>query len=195
MSEVVLALVWREIVEEGADAVPEAFSGSLTGFAQEVLELCEHHFDRVQVGAVGRQEEQRCSACFNERGGLGALVAGKIVEDDDVAGLELGHKILPDILGEDCPVHGLINDERGNDPVAGEPGEECGYFPVASRGIAANALSAWTASVASDHVRGDAGFVEEDQSLRAEGRLHRQPCLASFGHVRPKLLGGVNAFF
>ena len=76
MAEVVLALLWREVVEQRADAVPQAFAGAFSGFSQQVFEFGEDHLDRVEVGAVGRQEEQRCAAGRDEGGGFGPSVAG-----------------------------------------------------------------------------------------------------------------------
>lgn len=128
-------------------------------------------------------------------GGFCAFVAGQVVEDDDVAGVEFGHEILADILGEDRPVHRLIDDEGGDDAVAGEACEEGRDFPVPGRCIAPDPLSPWAAPIAPDHVGGDAGLVEEDQALGTERRLHRPPCLAPRDDVRPELLGGVDAFF
>ena len=39
-------------------AVPDGLDGSRGGFAQQVLELGEDLFDRVQVWRIFRQEEQ-----------------------------------------------------------------------------------------------------------------------------------------
>ena len=49
------------------------------------LELCESHFDRVEVGTVrGQVEQPRAFGLDGIFGGL-ALVGWKIVEDDDIA--------------------------------------------------------------------------------------------------------------
>jgi len=56
--------------------------------AQEQLELGEDLLDRIDVGAVGRQEQQLCS-CRSDRLAHGlAFVAAQIVHDDDVTGRE-----------------------------------------------------------------------------------------------------------
>jgi hypothetical protein len=62
------------------------------------LELCERHFDRIEVRARRRQEEELGSTLLEDSLGLYALVAGKVVEDHHVAllrrrgelGLEIG---------------------------------------------------------------------------------------------------------
>jgi len=50
-----------------------------------VLQLGEELLDRVEVGAVGRQEEHVRPGLANGAAGGLAFVAAKIVEDDDVA--------------------------------------------------------------------------------------------------------------
>jgi hypothetical protein len=61
------------------------------------LELCERHFDRIEVRAIRRQEEELGSTLLEDSLGLYALVAGKVVEDHHVALLrrrgELGLEI------------------------------------------------------------------------------------------------------
>jgi hypothetical protein len=63
------------------------------------LELCERHFDRIEVRAIRRQEEELGSTLLEDSLGLYALVAGKVVEDHHVALLrrrgELGHRLDP----------------------------------------------------------------------------------------------------
>ena len=50
--------MWWESVEQGADAPLRGFLGALGSLAQQVFELCEDLLDRVEVGAVGRQEQE-----------------------------------------------------------------------------------------------------------------------------------------
>ena len=50
-----------------------------------MLELGEELLDRVEVGAVGRQEEEMGAGGPDGAAGGLALVAAEIVEDDDVA--------------------------------------------------------------------------------------------------------------
>jgi len=58
-------------MEQSADALPCGFDRAFSGFSQEEFEFGEDLFDRVEVGAVGRPEQQ-----------LGALP----FHDDDVTG-------------------------------------------------------------------------------------------------------------
>ena len=51
------------------------------------LELGESHFDRVEIGTVGRQDENPCAFCPDCRLSGRAFVGGEIVEDDTHANL------------------------------------------------------------------------------------------------------------
>lgn len=69
---------------------PGVLDGSLLGLAHPMLDLGEGLLDRIEVGGVFRQEPQpRPGRRDGIADGLG-FVGTEIVEDDDVAGLEVG---------------------------------------------------------------------------------------------------------
>lgn len=74
--------------EHFADTPPCGLDATLVGFAQQGLEFGEHHLDRIEVGAVGRQEEQMGAGVADGVARRLALVAAEIVENDDIAGTE-----------------------------------------------------------------------------------------------------------
>ena len=47
-----------EVVEQIFDAPPRCFMGSFGGFAHQMFELGKDLLDGVQIGALGRQEQQ-----------------------------------------------------------------------------------------------------------------------------------------
>ena len=55
--------MWREGVEQLPYAFPSIFDGSLCRLSQEQLKLCEDLLDGIEIGAVGRQE-QELGACM-----------------------------------------------------------------------------------------------------------------------------------
>lgn len=76
----------REEIEQCADAFPCCLDRALGGLAQKQLEFGEDLFDRIEIGTVGRQEQQ-LGASRPDRPSHGlTLVAAEIVHDDDVAG-------------------------------------------------------------------------------------------------------------
>ena len=58
VDEVVRALGLREEVEELADLSPGGFDVTALSLAEEMFELGEDLFDRIEIGAVGRQEDE-----------------------------------------------------------------------------------------------------------------------------------------
>lgn len=54
------------------------------------------HLDRAQVRGVGRQELHGRALGFDQRDGLGVLVDGQVVEDDDVSRVEMRAQSLLD---------------------------------------------------------------------------------------------------
>ena len=65
--------------------VPETSDGALRSLAQDGLELGEGVLDRIEVGAVGQEEEEVRAGGLDQRPDLGSLVARQVVHDDDVA--------------------------------------------------------------------------------------------------------------
>ena len=59
--EVVSAFGGLEQVADLADCLPEGVDGPDGFGAQMGFEFCEGHLDRIEVGAVGRQEEDLCA--------------------------------------------------------------------------------------------------------------------------------------
>ncbi len=118
MSEVVGALLGTERLQEFSNASPCCFDGSFVCLSDECLELCEHHLDGIEVGAVGRQEEEMCTDVSDRIAGRLSLVASEIIEDDDVTGFECRDQTLPNPRGKSDAIDGTIEDERGNDAIA-----------------------------------------------------------------------------
>jgi len=84
--ELVLAFVRREEIADAPDLLPEGIDGPDSLGAEMGFRLCEGHFDRIEVGTVGRQEQDPgTSGLDGLLGGL-ALVGRQIVQNDDAAG-------------------------------------------------------------------------------------------------------------
>ena len=86
--------------------------------AQMRLELGECHFDRVEIGAVGRQEQEPCAPGSDGLLGHRAFMGGEVVENDDVALFERRGKLRRDIGLEDAAVHRGIDDKGRRQAVA-----------------------------------------------------------------------------
>ena len=88
--------MWWEGVEERADAVAKGIHGALFSLSEQILELCEHLLDRVEVRTIGRQEQDPGTDGADRPAGRSSLVASQVVEDDDVARRERGNEELLD---------------------------------------------------------------------------------------------------
>lgn len=88
------------------------------------LEFCEGHFNGIEVGAIGRQEQEPCALRPDRFFGPLTFMAGEVVEDNDVAWLEDRHELGFDIGLEDYPVHWGIDDPGGDEAVAFEARHE-----------------------------------------------------------------------
>lgn len=89
----------------------------------------------------GRQVEHLGTRSPDCHADGGALVAGEIVHDDDVAGGQCGHEELLDPLGKARAVDRLIEDARRVDPVATQGGDERHGPPVAIWHLGVQALA------------------------------------------------------
>ena len=91
-----------------------------------MLELGEELLDRVEVGAVGRQEEEMGAGGPDGAAGGLSLVAAEVVEDDDVAFGEGRPENLLDLEGEELAVDRAVDDPGCVDAIASQGGDECG---------------------------------------------------------------------
>ncbi len=187
--------MWREGVEQGSDAPPSGFLCAFGTFAQEVFEFGEDLLDRIEVWAVGRQEQQ-ARAFFPDRSSDGRLlVAGEIVEDDDVAWPQCRAELFLDPLGEAGAIDRLIEHERRIDPVAAQRGNEGHRLPVPVWHLGVEPLADRCPAAQGRHVGLGPGLVDKDQAGRIRPALELLPLLAPPGHLGPQLFGGKNAFF
>lgn len=160
-----------------------------------MLELGEHLFDRVQIWRIRRQVEQLClgsADCFADRG---ALVAGKVVHHDNVAGCQRRDEKLFDPFGEACPVDRLIKHARRIDPVTAQGGDEGHGAPMTVWHFGVQSVALWRPSAQRRHVRLRPGFINENKPSWINSALIFLPLFAPSRDLRPKLLCGQHAFF
>lgn len=169
--------------------------GPLSGFAHQVLEFCKDLLDWIEIGAVGRQEQQPGASATDRLADGGSFVAAQIVHDDDIAGRERGYQALFDIVGEALTVDRLVEHARRVDPVAAERREEGHGAPMAIRDLGMKPLTNRRPAAQRRHVGLGPGFVDEDEARRIKPALIFLPLLASPGDLWPELFGGQHAFF
>ena len=124
-----------------------------------------NHFDWVEIGAIGRQKDQQRAGRSDRPPHGGALVAGEIVHDDDVAAPQRRHQELDDPGQEADGIDRLVEDAGRDDPVASQAGHEGQRLPMAMRHLGDQPLAERAASMQSSHVRLGPGLVDKDQPL------------------------------
>ena len=129
-----------------------AFIGTRIFGAQQAFKFREHLFDGVQIGRVGRQEEQPDACRLEHLADTAALMAAEIVEDDDAARLQFRDQELRGPCGEALTSDRAVKHARGNDAVMAQPGDEGQRFPVAMRRLAGQRLALRAPAVGARHV-------------------------------------------
>lgn|SRR6187549_3085639 len=81
MTDVVGAFFRGEKVEGVADEVPEGIDSSGLSLPQQLFEFGEGHLDRIEIRAVGRQEQEARAGVGDEALRLFVLMARQVVED------------------------------------------------------------------------------------------------------------------
>lgn len=183
------------MVKQFSDASPGCLDGALVGLSQEPLELREHLLDGVQIGRVGRQEEQPDARRLEELAHLASLVAAEIVDDDDGARLQLGDQELLDLCGEAVAVDRPVEHARRDDAVVPEPGDEGQRLPMAVRHLVEQGLALGAPAMRARHVGLSPGLVDEDHAPRVYPLLEPEPALAAAGDIGPVLLLGEERLF
>jgi hypothetical protein len=107
--------------------------------------------DRVQVGAVRRQVEQRGSARFNSFADAGDLVDANVVHDDDVTVFEGRSEDVFDLGQEACAIHRTIQQDRRSDGIATECGDKGRSLPMTMRHLTDQPLATRLPTVAAAH--------------------------------------------
>ena len=125
----------------------------------------------------------------------GLLVAGEVVQDNDVARAERRAELLFDPCGEAGGIDRLIKDERRIDPVAAQRGDEGHRLPVAVGRFGVEPLANRCPATQRSHVGLGPGLIDEDQARRIRPALILLPLLAPPSDLGPQLLGGKHAFF
>ena len=177
------------------DALPCCLDGSLCGLAQQGFELCKDLFDGIEVGRVGRQEQQVGSG-VPDRGTHGAaFVAAEVVHDDDVAWLQRGHQDLGHVGKKACAVDRAVEHARCADAVMTQACEKRHGLPVAMRGFGVEPPAGCAPAAQRRHIGLGPRLVDEDEAAGIDPRLIFLPADTAAGNVRPVLLAWQEAFF
>ena len=93
-------------------------------FPTHGFELGEGHFDRVQVGRVGRQEDQVVALGAQKRDGARRFVRGQVVGDDNLARSEGWGQFVLDLGLKADAVHCAVQHPGSQQTVATKARDE-----------------------------------------------------------------------
>ena len=99
---------------------------------------------------------------------------------------------------EDAPIHWRVDDERGGELVAAQPGDEGLGHPMPERRLAAEPLAVRAAAAQTGHFGCRSGLVEKDQPMRLKPHSRLAcggPFLARRFDVGTILLARQQSFF
>ena len=120
-------------------------------------------------------------------------MGGQVIHHHDV-GRERGCEELLDIGEEQLTVQRPVDHARCVDAIMAEAGDEGRRLPVSIWHTHRQPLPARRSPVATRHVGGSAGLVDEDQALRAQLRLPLAPGDPGGGDIGALLVGGKKLF-
>ena len=195
--EEVPAFVWREEIADVADGLDELIEGPGADAPEVRLEFREGHFDRVEIRAAGRQEQEVAPMGLEHpRGGI-AVVGGPVVEDDHGPWVQFRDQDFFDAAIEGIPIQGSGDQPRCHDPIARQACDQGPVVPSPKRRAAFEPFTAQTAPVFAGHPGVGARLIQKDQPLRlfAHGLLSTAPVMPCFSNLWLAALPGDHAFF
>jgi hypothetical protein len=195
MAEIVPAFFGAEPLKTFAKERPQRLNRATARRADDRLELREAEFDRIEIGAVRRQIQQRGARPLDRLSHARDFVGTEIVRNNHVAGAQGRDEDLFDVREEARPVDRAVEDPGGGEPGDAKGGEERTGFPAPERRVVVDAHAPRGAPVTPEQIRGDARFVEKDQVRQIPRRRLTLPVGSGDGDVRLVVLAGAYGFF
>jgi hypothetical protein len=188
-------LVRGEESERGREELTDVLEGARPHRAEEGFEFGEGLFDRIEIGAVGREKADEGADAFDRRADLRLFVDGEIVEYDDIAGPERRHEHLVDVGEKRGIVDRAIEDGRRREALQAQARDHRTRLPVPARRVIAEAQAARAPAIPPDQIGGHATFVQKHVVPRVGQGLPLAPPAPFSGDVRPALFVRVYRFF
>lgn len=195
MAEIIGAFCWCDRGGDAAERAPERIDGSMRFMTQLGLHFGEDHLDRIEVGAVGRQEQQLSTRRFDGAADGRDFMDGKIVHDDDVIRPQRGDEDLLYIGGEQLGIDRTVEHVGCDHAVLTDTADEARRLAVTMRHSGDQTLADGCSSVRPGHVGLDRSLVEKDQAPWFQAGLAIAPCRPRLSDIRTVLFGGVERLF
>ena len=163
--------------------------------AEQMFQLGEDLFDRIEVGGVFRQEKELGTGLAETLADRRSLVAAQIVQHDHVSRSQCRRQHVVDVNKEVLGIHRSIEQPGRFEPVVAQGGHEGHRVPASVRSLALQPFPTWCPSAQRRHVSLGPGLVDEDQAGGINPPLIASPLSAAAGDVGAILLAGAHGFF
>jgi hypothetical protein len=195
VSDEIQTFVWRKQLKRDRDELDDLVEAPRSRRPQECLQLRERHFDRIEVGTVGREKSESRADPLNRGLHFRLFVRCQIVEDDDIAHPQRRDEDLLNVC-EECRVIDRAVEDRGRQqPVDAQSGHDRVRLPMAARRVIAETHAARTAAIAAQQIGRYPRFIDEDERASVVQRLRGVPPATGGRDVRSALFVGVYGFF
>jgi hypothetical protein len=163
--------------------------------AEALFELCPAFLDRVEVWRVRRQIEQGCSGLADEIFHARDLVRSEVIQNHNLAGLELRAENLLQVSEKDIAIGGSFDHPSANPTGSTDGTQNSQRAPVACRNSFVHTLAAQRAPITPGHFCCYTAFVDENEALRIDLFAFFLPELSLRGDSLTLLFSGVERFF
>ena len=195
MADEVGAFLRREEAERGGDEGDHLVEAARPCGTEERLQFRKRQLDGIEVGTVRREESQVRASAFDGGPHGGLLVHDQVVEYHDIPRPQGGDQHLLDV-GEKRRIVDRSIEHRGRAQARDPQRQEHRVgLPVTARCVVAESQPARTPPIASQEIRGHAGFIDEDIPAGIAEGQGVLPAAARGGDVSAALFVGVYRFF
>ena len=163
--------------------------------AQMGFEFGKGQFDRVKIGAVGRQVAQAHAPVRENVADALDFVGGQVVQDECISPLQVRTEDFLQIDREDFGIDRPIHQKRGRETFVAEGGNKGGTPPMTVWDGTEAAFTLGAAAMEPGHFSVQAGFVQEHQPAYIPTGLLAAPAHPCRLNVGPVLFGGARRFF
>ena len=162
MPDEIQAFVRCEEAQRDCDELDHLVEVARPRGTEERFQLRKRHFNRIEVGTVGRQKSEPRARTFDGGLDLRLFVHGQVVEDHDIAGAQRRDEDLLDVGEKRRIVERAVKDGWRVEAAHAQRRDHRVRLPVAARRVVAEPQAARAAPIASQQVGGDPRFVDED---------------------------------
>jgi hypothetical protein len=159
------------------------------------FEFGESQFNGIEIRAIGRQVANADPASREQPADDLDFVGGEVVEDEGVAGAQLGTEHRLKIGREHLGIDWAFDQEGSFDAFLAQGCNESGALPVAVRDGAETTLAQRAADIVAGQLGVQACFINKNQPADIPVGLLPAPKPPGGFNLRPILLGGARRFF